>query len=148
MDETDKRILNILQSGFPLTAEPFAEIARQVGISENETLERVGRMKDSGVIRRIGAIFESRKLGFASALCAARVPESSLPAFVKTVNAYTGVTHNYRRNHPYNVWFTCIAPTAEALGAFLDDLRDKTNVRDILCMRAVKTFKVNAQFDV
>jgi len=148
MDDLDKRILNILQTEFPITAEPFAEIARQVGISEHETFERVGRMKESGVIRRIGAIFESRKLGFASALCAARVPEASLPVFVKTVNAYIGVTHNYRRNHPYNVWFTCIAPTEEALRAFLDDLREKTRVRDILCMQAVRKFKVNAQFDV
>jgi hypothetical protein len=83
-----------------------------------------------------------------SALCAARVPESALPAFVKAVNACTGVTHNYRRNHPYNVWFTCIAPTDEELQAFLDDVRGKTGLTDILCMRAVRTFKVNAQFEV
>jgi len=148
MDETDRHILNILQSEFPVVATPFAEIARRVGIGEEEALARVIKMKEAGLIRRIGAVFESRKLGFVSALCAARVPEGRLEHFVEIVNAHEGVTHNYRRNDEYNVWFTCIAATEEALQGFLDQVRSKTGISDILSMRAVRTFKVDAKFEV
>jgi len=148
MDEIDKQILNILQADFPVVPEPFAVIAGKVGIGEDEVLTRVGRMKDKGVIRRIGAIFERRELGYVSALCAARVPEEKVASFVSVVNAYAGVTHNYRRSHDYNLWFTFIAPTEEGLQAFLGEIAEKTGVADILCMRAVQTFKINAQFEV
>jgi DNA-binding Lrp family transcriptional regulator len=148
MDETDKRILNSLQADFPVVPKPFAAIAERIGVKEEEVLTRVRRMKDNGLIRRIGAIFESRKLGYVSALCAARVSEEKMASFVEIVNAYEGVTHNYRRNDEYNIWFTFIAPTEEDIQAFLAGIRKKTGIADILCMRAVKTFKVNAQFEV
>jgi DNA-binding Lrp family transcriptional regulator len=148
MDETDRRILNILQAGFPVVPEPFAAVAREAGIGEAEVLARVGRMKMEGLIRRIGAIFESRKLDYVSTLCAARVTDDQEASFVAAVNAYKGVTHNYRRPDVYNIWFTVIAPSEEELQAFLEDIRKKTGIVDILCMRAVTTFKVNAHFEV
>jgi DNA-binding Lrp family transcriptional regulator len=148
MDETDKRILNSLQADFPIVPKPFGAIAVRIGVKEEEVLTRVCRLKDSGLIRRIGAIFESRKLGYASALCAARVSEEKMASFVEAVNRYDGVTHNYRRNGDYNIWFTFIAPTEEDIKAFLAGIGKETGVTDILCMRAVKTFKVNAQFEV
>jgi len=148
MDETDRRLLNLIQEDFPLTAEPFAEVARRIGADEGEVLERIGRLKEAGIIRRIGAVFDLRKLGFASTLCAARVPEEKLDAFVRAVNACPGVTHNYRRDDDYNVWFTLIAPGEEELAATLEGIRRQTGIRDILSLRAARTFKINARFEV
>jgi len=146
MDETDKKILNIIQTDFPVVAEPFKVIASMAGIGEEESLERIKRLKDEGIIRRIGAIFDTRKLMFVSTLCAAKVPEEKMRTFVETVNAYPGVTHNYRRDHEYNVWFTVIAPSEEELKRFLTDISEKTGIVEILSMRALRTFKINATF--
>jgi DNA-binding Lrp family transcriptional regulator len=148
MDEIDKKILNILQKEFPLVERPFRVVAKKCGISEDETISRVQRMKDEGIIRRIGAVFDGNKLGRVSTLCAARVPEETIDSFVQIVNANKNVTHNYRRDHEYNIWFTVSAATAEELEAFLADVKEKTGITDILDMRAVRTFKINASFDL
>jgi DNA-binding Lrp family transcriptional regulator len=148
MDEIDKKILNILQKEFPLEERPFQIVAEKCGISEEETISRVQRMKDEGIIRRIGAVFDGSKLGRVSTLCAARVPEEKIDSFVQIVNANKNVTHNYRRNNEYNIWFTVSMETAEELDSFLADVKEKTGITDILDMRAVKTFKINTSFDV
>jgi siroheme decarboxylase len=148
MDEIDKKILNILQKEFPLEERPFLIVAEKCGISEDEALSRIQKLKDEGIIRRIGAVFDGAKLGRVSTLCAARVPEEKIDIFVQIVNANKNVTHNYRRNHEYNIWFTVSATTAEELEKFLADVKEKTSVTDILDMRAVRTFKINASLDL
>ena len=148
MDDIDRKILNLIQKDFPVTAEPFKEIGAAVGISEDEALERVKRLKEEGIIRRIGAVFDPGKLGFVSALCAARVPEEKIRPFVETVNALPGVTHNYRRNHEYNVWFTVIAPSEASLEKAVAGVKGKSGIAEILTMRAVRTFKVDASFEL
>ncbi len=148
MDDIDKKLLNLLQKEFPLEERPFDIIAKRIGISEDEALSRISQLKDEGIIRRIGAVFDGARLGRISTLCAARVPEEKIPAFVSVVNANKGVTHNYRRNNEYNIWFTVSAETPEALAVFLLDLKTQTGVSDILDMRAVSVFKINASFDV
>ena len=148
MDAIDKKILNIIQKDFPLVEEPFKAVAAKAGISEDETLKRIKNLKDEGIIRRIGAVFDSKKMGYASTLCAARVPKDKLKKFVAVVNSYPGVTHNYRRKHDYNVWFTFIAPDEETLKKSLGEIRDKTGVTDIISMTAAKTFKIDATFEL
>jgi len=148
MDAIDKKILNILQNEFPLEERPFLIVAGQCGISEDEAITRIRKMKEKGIIRRVGAVFDGVKLGRVSTLCAARVPEEKIDLFVQTVNANKGVTHNYRRDHEYYIWFTVSAPTALELESFLKDVKEKSGVTDILDMRAVRTFKINASFEV
>ena len=148
MDETDKKILNIIQTDFPVVAEPFKVIASMTGISEEESLARIKKLKDDGIIRRIGAVFDARKIGFVSTLCAAKVPEEKMRAFVEAVNAYPGVTHNYRRNYEYNVWFTVIAPSEEELKRFFAEVTERTGITEILSMRASRIFKINASFEM
>jgi siroheme decarboxylase len=148
MDAIDRKLLNLIQQDFPITAEPFAVVAAQLGVGETEVLERIGRLKALGIIRRIGAVFDLRKLGFASTLCAARVPEGRIRKFVEIVNACPGVTHNYRRDDEYNVWFTLIAPGEEELAAALADIKRETGIDDILSLHATRTFKINARFEV
>ena len=147
MDGKDREILNMLQREFPLEAEPFRAVGEAVGLPEGEVLHRVRALREKGVIRRIGASFNPRKLGFVSTLCAARVPDARAGSFVETVNAYPGVTHHYRRDHEYNFWFTFIARSEAALETALAEIREKTGV-DILSLRAVKTYKIDATFDL
>ena len=148
MDPVDKQLLNLIQEDLPITAAPFAGVAVRLGIGEAEVLDRIRRLRKRGIIRRIGAVFDLRKLGFVSTLCAARVPEEKMAAFVKIVNDCPGVTHNYRREHEYNVWFTLIAPDEEGLSALLAGIKLNTGIDDILSLRAVGTFKINARFEM
>ncbi len=148
MDAIDKQLLNILQKEFPLEEQPFLVVGERLGIREDEVLARVRKMKEKGVIRRIGAVFDGKKLGRASTLCAARVPEDQIRSFVRIVNAEKGVTHNYRRGHEYNVWFTATAASTEKLEALLLKVKKKTGIMDILDLRAVRTFKIDASFDL
>ena len=145
LDALDKRLLDIIQTAFPLTPRPYAELGRQLDISEEEAFERVRALRRRKIIRRLGANFQSAKLGFVSTLCAAKVPQDRMEAFVAAVNACPGVTHNYLREHSYNIWFTCIGPSREDVQATLDDIADRTGV-PILNLPATKMFKIRVDF--
>jgi len=145
MDAFDKEILDIIQSSFPVDARPYAVVGAQVGLTEAEVLARVRRLKSEGVIRRMGANFGSRELGWKSTLCGAEVPLEKLDAFVAEVNRHPGVTHNYLRDHKFNVWFALIAPTAEDMEAVLAGITEKTGV-EIMNLPASKLFKIKVDF--
>lgn len=145
LDRTDKRILDIIQTEYPLQSRPYEVVGRQVGLTEAETLARVRAMQQRGIIRRIGANFQSRKLGWKSTLCAASVPEDKLREFVQTVNRYPGVTHNYLRRHAYNVWFTYIGPDWERIERDIRDISERTGIR-ILNLPAERVFKIRVDF--
>jgi DNA-binding Lrp family transcriptional regulator len=148
MDEADKNILNEIQSGFPIMPRPFREIGIRVGLTEEDVLERVRRLKGRGIIRRIGANFHSSKLNFTSTLCAAKVPEETLHHFVKVVNRYPGVTHNYLRSHAYNVWFTFIAKDMDDIERALSEIAAETGVKEIRNLPALRMFKIKVDFEV
>jgi siroheme decarboxylase len=145
MDTLDRKILDIIQTKFPLAPRPYAEIGRDLGLTEAETLARVRALKEQGVIRRIGANFQSRQLGWRSTLCAAKVPEERLEEFVVEVNSHPGVTHNYLRKHDYNVWFTFIGPSWEAVTSTLAEISRKTGI-EILNLPAEKMYKIKVDF--
>jgi DNA-binding Lrp family transcriptional regulator len=147
VDAIDRKILNLIQTAFPVEAEPYRWIGEQVGVTGGEAFDRVRRLRESGMIRRIGAVFDPKKLGFISTLCAAQVSDEKLEDFVGQVNRYPGVTHNYRRNHAYNVWFTVIAAGEAELNNFLNEIKQNTGITDLISLRAVRTFKINARFD-
>jgi siroheme decarboxylase len=148
LDDIDKAILNRIQSDFPIASRPYLTIADDLGLSGSDVLNRLIRLKESGIIRRIGGNFVPGKLGFVSTLCAARVPEDNLTLFAETVNSYPGVTHNYQRDSHFNIWFTFIAPTMAEIEAHLKDISQATGVREILNLPATKVFKIKAHFDL
>lgn len=148
MDNIDKNLLNEIQSGFPLTQRPFLELGKRLNISEKEVIDRIETLRKEGVIRRIGGNFNSRKINFTSTLCAAQVPEKKLSKFVNIVNGYKGVTHNYMRSHKYNIWFTFIAPDTEYIERALNDISEKSGVKNILNLPAVKMYKIKVDFEV
>ena len=148
IDDFDRAILNRIQSDFPLTPRPYKTIGQQLNLSENEVIKRVRRMKDTGVIRRIGGNFTPHALGFVSTLCAAKVPPDKINQFAEVVNRYPGVTHNYRRDNSFNVWFTFIAPSMDEIEAHLKQIAADTGITDILNLPATKLFKIKAEFQV
>ncbi|MEJ5357266.1 MAG: AsnC family transcriptional regulator [Desulfobacterales bacterium] len=147
-DEIDRRILNRIQSDFPTDPRPYLVLGAELGLSEEEMIRRVRRLKAKGLIRRIGGNFVPDRLGYVSTLCAARVPADRLPAFIEAVNRHPGVTHNYLRENAWNVWFTFIAPTMADIEEKLERLRTETGVTEILNLPATRVFKIRAQFDV
>ncbi len=148
LDDLDRRLINAIQSDFPLDQRPYQVIAGRLGLSEDDVLARISRLKERGVIRRIGANFVPEKLGYVSTLCAARVPEEDLPLFARTVNAYSGVTHNYIRENHFNVWFTFIAPSLETIDRNLAEISRQTGIKDIFNLPATTVFKIRAEFNL
>ncbi len=146
IDNTNKKILNNIQVDFPISSRPYKIIADRLGILEDELIQRVIQMKEDMLIRRIGGNFSPDKLGYHSTLCAAKVPEARLKLFTKTVNSYSGVTHNYKRDHQFNVWFTFIATSVEIIAKNLKEISQKTGVETILNLPATKVFKISANF--
>jgi siroheme decarboxylase len=148
MDAIDRKIINAIQSDFPISAQPYHELGKQFHLSGDEILERVKALKAAGIIRRIGGNFHSHRLNYTSTLCAARVPEEKIENFVEVVNRYPGVTHNYLRKHDYNVWFTFIAPSMSYIENALREISGKTGVEEIYSLPAVRMFKIRVDFEV
>jgi DNA-binding Lrp family transcriptional regulator len=147
MDQTDRRILDVIQSDFPLERRPYAVVGERLGLTEAEVLARVRALKERGIIRRLGANFQSRKLGWRSTLCAAKVPEDRFDAFVAEVNRHPGVTHNYLRDHEFNVWFTFIGPSWDAVCETLQEIEERTGI-EVLNLPAEKMFKIKVDFQM
>ncbi|MDD5153302.1 MAG: AsnC family transcriptional regulator [Desulfovibrionales bacterium] len=147
MDAIDRVILNEIQSHFPIESRPYATIGERLQLTETEVLDRIRRLQDRGIIRRLGANFDSRRLGYMTTLCGAKVPPERLEEFVRVVNSYHGVTHNYLRRHAFNVWFTFIAESSEAIERQLGEITEKTGVK-VYDFPAVRLFKIKAEFKV
>ena len=148
LDRTERAILNEIQSHFPLLSRPYREVSRRLGVTEKEVIRQVQALRDGGIIRRIGANFNSRKLGFTSTLCAAKVPEEKMARFIEVVNRYAGVTHNYERQGDYNIWFTFIAESQEKIKDSLQKIKRQTGIKDLLNLPALKIFKIRVDFEV
>ncbi len=148
MDNIDKAILNRIQSDFPITSRPYLTVADELNLTEKEVLDRVSRLKEMGIIRRIGGNSVPNKLGYVSTLCAARVPQEKIELFAEVVNRYPGVTHNYLRENSFNVWFTFIAPSMEEIEQNIKEIVQETGITEILNLPATRVFKIRAQFDV
>ncbi len=150
-----QKLLAIIQDGFPLVERPYKALAEMLNVSEQEVFDEVEKMRASGVIRRIGGVYDSKKLGFISRLCAGKVPTSendffaephaqtSMEKFAAVVDEEPAITHNYIRSHEYNVWFTVIAENETAIQAVVDRVCAKTDLHDVHVLTATKKFKIN-----
>lgn len=145
LDNRDKQLLDIIQTAFPISSHPYLEIGNQLNISEEEAFERVNKLKKEKLVRRLGANFQSAKLGFRSTLCAAKVPQEKQEEFIKIINDISGVTHNYLRKHDFNIWFTLIAPSWEDVLKTLADVTEKTGI-EIINLPAIKLYKIKVDF--
>ena len=145
LNALERGLLNRIQSDFPLESRPYAALGNELGIDEDEAFELTRALRAKGLIRRIGANFQSARLGYSGTLCAAKVPPEKLESFTAEVNALPGVTHNYLRDHAYNVWFTLIAPSKSAIEETLHELEQKTGL-SVLNLPAEKLYKIRVNF--
>lgn len=115
LDETDRRIVNALQEGFPLCPRPYAEAAARLGLNENSLIARLGLLRENGAITRFGPFFDAAAMGGAFCLCAMAVPAADFDAVAAKVNARPEVAHNYERAHHLNMWFVLATETPEEI---------------------------------
>jgi DNA-binding Lrp family transcriptional regulator len=150
LDETDKRLMNLLQSSFPLEPEPFAAVARLAELPLEEVKSRTERLLRERIIREITPIFDTRALGYASMLVAAKVDGENPHRAAKIINAHPGVSHNYLRTHEFNLWFTIATPPDSKLGleGTLGVLREETGAESIRQLPTLTLFKINMNLEM
>jgi siroheme decarboxylase len=150
LDELDKRLLNLLQGSFPLADRPFGEVARLAEVSEQEVLRRARRLLDERIIRELTPIFDTRVLGYKSMLVATKVDPESPWRAAKLINSHPGVSHNYLRNHDFNIWFTiAVEPDSElGLEGTLEVLQRLTGAGSIRQLPTLRLFKIRMDLEM
>jgi DNA-binding Lrp family transcriptional regulator len=148
MDPIDQQLLNEMQDKFPLVREPFRELAARVGIDERAVTGRLAAMRESGVLRQVSPIFDTKALGYSTSLVAMRVPEERLKAASKIVNAHPGVSHNYKRTHEFNMWLTIAVPPGADLQAHVDALHEAAGAESTRMLPTLRLFKIGVTLDM
>ncbi len=147
-DDLTARVLNEMQSRFPLVLRPYEEIGDRLGLSERAAFARATEAREAGLIRQVSAIFDTRAIGYSSTLAAMRVPEERLERAVAVVNAHPGVSHNYLREHAFNLWFTLALPPGTLTAEVLAVLRDLCEAEACRSLPTIQLFKVGVAFDM
>jgi DNA-binding Lrp family transcriptional regulator len=148
LDSVDKKLLNEIQWVFPLAERPYLEIANRHEISEDEAMRRISAMKEIGIIRQINAIFDTRRLGYKSALVAFAVRPDRLDHVAERINEHPGVSHNYERNHEYNMWFTLAVPPGSDMKEDLDRMAALDGVVKYRVLPTLKLYKIGVRLDM
>ena len=142
-------ILSRIQKKFPLVAKPFEAIADELGISEDEVLSILQKEKSDGIIRQTSAIFDTKRLGYKSSLVAFKVPEDKIDEAVEFINSHPGISHNYERNHDFNIWFTLGVPPDSKFGLenTVEIIAKITEADDYIMLPTLKLFKINVKLN-
>jgi DNA-binding Lrp family transcriptional regulator len=150
LDEFDKRLLNLMQGSFPIASKPYAEVARAAGVSEEQVLARVQELLDERIIRQVTPIFDTRALGYSSMLVAAKVDPDNPWRAANVINAHPGVSHNYLRNHEFNIWFTIATEPDSPLGLerTLEVLGEIADAESIRQLPTLKLFKIRMDLEM
>jgi len=150
VDDTDKKLLAALQRDVPVMFRPFEALGKSLGLGEAETLERVRRLKMERVVRQISAIFDTTSLGYESSLVAARCEPSRLDAAAEKINAHPGVSHNYRREHEFNLWYTIAVSPSSRLGLArtVAMLHERSGARSTRLLPTLRLFKIGVELDL
>jgi siroheme decarboxylase len=148
MDDLDRRLLNRIQSDFPLVERPFEELGRPLGISEEDVIARMRALKAGRIVRQVSAIFDTKSLGYKSSLVAMRVDPDRISEAARLINEHPGVTHNYERNHQYNLWFTIAVPPTSDLEAVVQRIHELTGAEVTRVMYTLRLFKIGVNLDM
>jgi DNA-binding Lrp family transcriptional regulator len=148
LDDLDRELLNAVQWDFPLEARPFAVLAERLGISEPEVRARVAKVKETGVLRQLSAIFDTRALGYSSALVAAKVDPDHIDEAAAVISEHPGVSHNYKRNHDYNLWYTVAVPPGDSIAEHIDVLHRESGSRITRTLPTIKLYKIGVKLDM
>jgi DNA-binding Lrp family transcriptional regulator len=150
LDDTDRKLLNLLQGSFPIAPRPYAHVAALAGLSEAETMQRTQRLLDKRIIRQVTPIFDTRALGYASMLVAAKVDPEYPHRAANVINAHPGVSHNYLRNHDFNLWFTIATEPDSCLGleGTLEVLAREAGAESMRKLPTLKLFKIRMDLEM
>jgi DNA-binding Lrp family transcriptional regulator len=150
LDDLDKRLLNLLQGSFPLEPRPFLRVAELAEVTEDEVLARTQRLLDERIIRQVTPIFDTRALGYKSMLVAAKIDAENPHRAAKVVNAHPGVSHNYLRNHDFNLWFTIATEPDSKLGleGTLEVLAEEAGAESVRQLPTLKLFKIRMDLEM
>ncbi len=150
LDELDKKLLNLLQGSFPLEPRPFAHVAGLAEVGEEEVLRRTARLLDERIIREITPIFDTRVLGYSSMLVAAKVDSENPWRAAKIINSHPGVSHNYLRDHDFNLWFTIATEPDSRLGlqGTLETLQRLTGAQSVRQLPTLRLFKIRMDLEM
>jgi siroheme decarboxylase len=150
LDDLDKRLLNLMQGSFPIAQRPYQHVAAQAGISEDEAMARVTRLLDERIIRQVTPIFDTRALGYSSMLLAAKVDPENPWRAANVINEHPGVSHNYLRNHEFNIWFTIATEPDSQLGleGTLELLGRLAGAESIRQLPTLKLFKIRMDLEM
>jgi len=150
MDDLDRRLLNLMQGSFPIARRPYAAVAAAAEITEDEVLRRVRRLLDERIIRQVTPIYDTRALGYGSMLVAAKVDPEHPWRAAKIINSHPGVSHNYLRNHEFNMWFTLAVEGDSELGlqGTLDLMQELTGATSIRQLPTLKLFKIRMELEM
>ena len=150
LDDLDKKLLNLMQGSFPIAPRPYEHVAGLAGVPEDEVMRRVQRLLDGRIVRQVTPIFDTRVLGYSSMLVAAKVDPENPHRAAKVVNSHPGVSHNYLRNHDFNMWFTIATEPGSKLGidGTLDVLQELTGAESIRQLPTIKLFKIRMDLEM
>ena len=142
LDRIDQELLNLVQVEFPVVPAPFASLAETLGVGEDEVVDRLGALKKNRIIRQISAIFDTRALGYKSSLVATRAPADRVDQVAAVISDHPGVSHNYRRDHEFNIWWTVAVPPTSSLEENVDALHALAGAEATRLMQTIRMFKI------
>ena len=149
LDAIDRQILMILQRGIAIESRPDQAMAEEIGgVSEDEVIARIARMKENNIIRRMSGFFDSRRMGYQSMLVAVKPQPGAFDDAVAFINQFPGITHNYERSHEYSIWFTIIAINRPTLDWILDRIEACGAVDGMMRFEMTQRYKIDVTFDV
>jgi DNA-binding Lrp family transcriptional regulator len=148
LDDLDRTLLNALQWDFPVDPHPYATLADRLGTTEDDVCTRIVRVKQLGVLRQLSAIFDTRALGYGSSLVAARIDPDRIDDAAEVINRHPGVSHNYKRNHAYNLWYTLAVPPGASLDEHLDVLHRESGALVTRKLPTLELYKIGVKLDM
>ena len=150
LDSFDRKLLDSLQTAIPISARPFADVGADCGLNEENVIARLQKLKETKVLRQISAIFDTRSLGYASSLVAAKIDSEILDHAVEVISSHPGVSHNYLRNHDFNLWYTIAVSPMSSLGLneTVDLLHQQSGAKATRLLPTLKLFKIGVRFDL
>jgi len=146
LTELEKDVLDEIQASFPVSVDPYGDLAAKVGCDREAAHRTVQELRRDGIIRRIGGVFDGKTLGYDGCLVAARVDPAHVEAAAARASAYPEVTHNYERDDEYNLWFTVVARSADRAEEILADVRSCAGVKSVCALPAARMFKIKVDF--
>ena len=148
MDELDKELLNEIQSTFPLVTRPFDAIAKKFDTTPKIIKEHLNNLKKVGILRQLSAIFDTRKLGYTSSLVAMEIEHDKLEYVASQINRHPGVSHNYEREHQFNLWFTLAVPPGADLKTEVDKFNVLKGIKKVRMLPTLQLFKIGVKLDM